>query len=254
MWQGRDRYEQSLGDAHHHHQRGRVGAGVYLYWPDGSNLYSMPVGGGGVALLASASTIGKLALDGDGALYWTAGAYYQVGSVHRMQNRIDSVLASGQYPTALAVDASFAWFVSKPDGDDGFIRRVPKTGGAVEDMANCKQCFPMVLRVDPKNFYYRNQDGDAWARGKDGGTPTLLSASNGRSTWSQWPVDLEVNASVVWWNWNVYGSSNGLFRANADGSSWTAVDTTDDTMWGALRVDDTAVYYFHGGALIKRLK
>jgi hypothetical protein len=26
------------------------------------------------------------------------------------------------------------------------------------------------------------------------------------------------------------------------------------TMWGALRVDDTAVYYFHGGALIKRLK
>jgi hypothetical protein len=215
MWQSYDRYEQSLGDAHHHHQRGRVGAGVYLYWTDGSNLYSMPVGGGGVALLASASTIGKLALDGDGALYWTAGAYYQVGSVLRMQNRIDSVLASGQYPTALAVDASFAWFVSKPNGDDGFIRRVPKTGGAVEDMANCKQCFP---------------------------------------TRSQWPVDLEVNASVVWWNWNLYGSSNGLFRANADGSSWTAVDTTDDTMWGALRVDDTAVYYFHGGALIKRLK
>jgi hypothetical protein len=145
----------------------------------------MPVGGGGVALLASASTIGKLALDGDGALYWTAGAYYQVGSVLRMQNRIDSVLASGQYPTALAVDASFAWFVSKPNGDDGFIRRVPKTGGAVEDMANCKQCFP---------------------------------------TRSQWPVDLEVNASVVWWSWNLYGSSNGSSAPTptaAAGRRWT---------------------------------
>jgi hypothetical protein len=27
-----------------------------------------------------------------------------------------------------------------------------------------------------------------------------------------WPVDLEVNASVVWWNWNIYGSSNGIKR------------------------------------------
>ena len=227
----------------------------YLYWTDGYSLYSMPVSGGSVALLASATNIGKLALDGDGALYWTAGSIYQAGSVHRMQNRTDAVLASGQYPSALAVDASFAWFASKRNGEDGFIRRVPKTGGAVEDVANCQQCLPVVLRVDPKNFYYRNGDGDTWARGKDGGTPTLLSASNGRNPWSQWPVDLEVNASVVWWNWNVYGNTNGLFRANADGSSWTAVDTgADTTTWGALRVDDTAVYYFHGGALIKRLK
>jgi hypothetical protein len=59
---------------------------------------------------------------------------------------------------------------------------------------------------------------------------------------------------VVWWNWNLYGTTDGIFRANADGSSWTAVDTSDDTSWGALRVDDTAVYYFHAGALIKRLK
>jgi hypothetical protein len=28
----------------------------------------------------------------------------------------------------------------------------------------------------------------------------------------------------------------------------------DDTVWAPLRVDDTAIYYFHGGALIKRLK
>jgi hypothetical protein len=226
----------------------------YLYWTDGSGLYSMPADGGSVALIASASSIGKLALDGDGALYWTSGGSYQVGSVHRMQDRIDAVLASGQYPSALAVDASFAWFGSKHGSEDGFIRRVPKKGGTVEDVANCAQCFPVVLRVDPKNFYYRNVDGDTWARGKDGGTPTLLSAANGKGQWYQPFVDLEVNASVVWWNWNLYNNTDGIFRANADGSSWTAVDTSDDTSWGALRVDDTAVYYFHAGALIKRLK
>jgi hypothetical protein len=228
----------------------------YLYWTDGLNLYSMPATGGSVALLASASAISMLALDADGALYWTTGYSSQTaGSVHRMQNRIDTVLVSGQYLTALAVDASFAWFANKhgPD-EDGLIRRVPKNGGAVEDVANCQQCFPVVLRVDANNFYYRNRDGDTWARRKDGGPPILLSASNAKRQWSYSLIDLEVNASVVWWNWGFAYTGNGIYRANADGSGWTAVDTGDDTVWAPLRVDDTAIYYFHGGALIKRLK
>ena len=43
-------------------------------------------------------------------------------------------------------------------------------------------------------------------------------------------------------------------RANADGSAWTAIDTAADTTWIGPRVDDTAIYYFHAGALLRRNK
>jgi len=45
-----------------------------------------------------------------------------------------------------------------------------------------------------------------------------------------------------------------LFRAHADGTGWTGVDTGNDFGWSGPRVDDTAAYYFHAGALLKRLK
>lgn len=227
----------------------------YVYWTDGNNLYSMPAGGGAVSPLASAQWIGNLALDEQGALYWTSGSSWQSGAVHRMQDRADTVLASGQYPTALAVDARWAWFASKQGSQDGIIRRVPRGGGAVEDVADCQTCYPVVLRVDPTNFYYRTANGDTWTRGKESGTPILLSTKNGvnQAGWQNY-VDLQVNAGVAWWNWSAYNSSNGIFRANADGTGWTAVDSGTDQGWGALRVDDTAAYYFHSGALIKRLK
>jgi hypothetical protein len=32
------------------------------------------------------------------------------------------------------------------------------------------------------------------------------------------------------------------------------VDTSNDSSWLSLRVDDVAVYYWHGGAVIRRLK
>ena len=67
--------------------------------------------------------------------------------------------------------------------------------------------------------------------------------------------ELDVNASVVWWLWGDGTSApKGLFRAKADGTGWTAVDTGSDFSWFGPRVDDTAVYYFHAGALLKRLK
>lgn len=227
----------------------------YVYWTDGTNLYSMPAGGGAVSPLASAVWIASLALDEQGALYWASGSVWQLGGVHRMKDRVDTVIAANQYPGALAVDARWAWFSSKDGNKDGYIRRVPRGGGPVEDVANCQTCYPVVLRTDPTNFYYRTANGDTWARGKESGTPLLLSAKNGvnQSSWQSF-VDLQVNAGIVWWTWSVYNGANGIFRANADGSGWATVDSGSDQGWGALRVDDTAAYYFHAGALIKRLK
>jgi len=92
------------------------------------------------------------------------------------------------------------------------------------------------------------------ARSKSGGSVRQLSTPNGSGSFVSL-AELDVNASVVWWIWgDGFNRPNGLYRSKADGTGWTAVDTGGDFDWFGPRVDDTAVYYFHQGALLRRLK
>jgi List-Bact-rpt repeat protein len=231
---------------------------AFVYWTDYSGgLYSAPVDGGSGSLLATGN-IGRLALDDEGALYWVSvRSYYDssdTGAIHRMQNRVDAVIASGQNQNlAVAVDSTHAYFTCASfNGSDRSIRRVSKKGGKVE-LVTATSFDPVAVRVDSRNVYYRDAFGAVWAVGKPGGTPRLLSAANGSSGWFH--TELEANSFVVWWVW-LDGSTGpkGVFRANADGTGWAGVDTSTDYNWSTLRVDDTAAYYFHAGALLKRLK
>jgi len=233
---------------------------AFVYWSDGSGIYSAPVGGGSASLIASGASIGRLVLDDDGALYWVAVRDWfqggRKGAVHRIENRVDSVIAVGQNQNfGLAVDATHAYFTcSAPDGTDRSIRRVPKKGGSVELVVTTTN-DPLALRLDAQNVYYRDSTGTVAALRKSGGSPRVLSAANGTFS-SVGSADVDVNASVVWWVWADWqpSSMKGLFRANADGTAWTAVDTSTDSNWIGPRVDDTAVYYIHAGALVKHLK
>ena len=226
---------------------------AYLYWTDQYNLYSVPVGGGQVAQLASGYPIGKLVLDENGALYWTVGAGFNTtGSVHRMQNRSDMVLTSDQHPTGgIAVDSQYVYFTDY-DGK-GAVKRVPRKGGVVESLVACSEnCFPASLRVDAQNVYYRDQAGNVFVRGKADGNLSMISGANGSGYMNN--PEVEVNAGVVYWNWTGGSAPYGIFRANADGSGFAALDSSNETSWYALRVDNDAVYYSHGGAIIRRLK
>ena len=113
---------------------------------------------------------------------------------------------------------------------------------------------PLAVRVDPQNVYFRDLNGAVWSRSKSGGTLRQLSAPNGSNSFVSL-TELDVNASVVWWIWGD-GSNRpkGLFRSQADGTGWTGVDTANDSTWFGPRVDDSAAYYLHAGALLKRLK
>jgi Divergent InlB B-repeat domain len=228
---------------------------AFVYWTDGSAVYSAPVGGGDASQLA-VGNVGRLALDEFGALYWIyVRSSSQNGAVHRMQNRVDAVIASGQNQnSAVAVDAAFAYFTTAAiNGTGRAIRRVPRSGGTVETVVTTA-ADPMAIRVDFQDLYYRESTGAVRAVAKTGGTPRLLSTGNTASSTVPF-VDLDVNASVAWWTWNDFANgARGLFRANADGSGWTAVEQDNSTVWFGPRVDDTAVYYFRSGALLKRLK
>ena len=236
---------------------------AYLYWTDSSNLYSTPVGGGQVALLFTGTSIGKLALDEVGALYWTVGANsgMNTGSVHRMQDRADTVLAKGQNPMgALAVDASHVYFTDY-GSDGGGIRRVPREGGAVERVLYCgSSCFPQAVRLDAQNVYFRvgyngtsSINGHVQVMSKADFKGRVLSSDNGNGVYF-YGMEVEVNASVAYWNWTGGTSPYGIFRSNTDGTGFHAVDTSNDGSWLALRVDDVAVYYWRSGAVIRRLK
>ena len=233
-----------------------------LYWTDGSVLHSTPVGGGDVAVLFTGSLIGELALDDSGALYWPVSDADTVGTVHRMQNGAETTIASGQTPVslALAVDATHVYF-GDYTGRKGSIRRVLRKGGTVESVFSCGSRYAKAIRLDSDNVYFRLSDdgfpstnsGHVQALSKSDFKVRTLSGGNGDDGF-QILMEVEVNASVVYWNWIGGTAPYGIFRANADGSGFRTVDSSNDSSWYGLRVDDTAVYYWHRGAIIRRLK
>jgi len=229
----------------------------FVYWQDGFALYSAPVSGGPASQLSTGPAFGRLALDERGALYWVdVAAPDRKGSVHRMENRIETILASGQDPVGgIAVDSSFVYYGDAgTPGAGGAIKRVPRTGGTAETFASTP-AQAVAVRLDPLNVYFRDTTGAVYSTPKSGGAARLLSGPNTGAVTGL--LDFDVNASVVWWTWmdTTNGATKGLFHANADGSGFTAVETGSDlTVWSGPRVDDSAVFYFHAGALLKRLK
>lgn len=231
----------------------------YVYWADYYSISSAPVQGGQASLIfASRPGIGRLALDAGGALYFTASNYSYSsspgGEVHRMQNRTDTVLASGlSVHPGVGVDDTYVYF-GVAEGH-GMLKRVPITGGAVETLVNCStDCWITAIRADSKYVYFRAQSGQAWSLSKASPTLVLLSASNG-TAWYNPSNEIDVWGSTAYWNfvWPQSGAS-GIFSAQADGSHWTAIDTSTDWQWYGPRVDEKAIYDWHVGSLIRRLK
>ena len=235
----------------------------YLYWTEGDNLYSTPVDGGQVALLYSGSSIGRLALDEDGALYFTVTSGANNGTVHRMQGRADTVLAKGQNPNGnVAVDSTHVYFTNY-GSDGGSIRRVPRGGGTVEQILYCGNgCVPQGIRLDSQFLYYRlsyyiRSAGNGWVQAmskSDFKTVTLNRDQDGSNGYYYPAMEVEVNNSVVYWNWIDGNGLAGVYGANADGSGRATLESSNNASYYTLRVDDVAAYYWHAGAIIRRLK
>jgi List-Bact-rpt repeat protein len=228
----------------------------FLYWTDTMFLYSVPVGGGEASLLHTEPllSIGQLALDETGALYYgTARGLGNNGAVHRMQNRVDTVLVGGQNVGSIAVDATHVYYVDASLGIPS-LRRVPRNGGAAETIYSCgNACSMGALAVDSANVYFRSASaGQVQALSKSDFSVRTLSGAGAVGA-AQGTLGIALNASVVYWNW-LGGAPYGIFSANADGTGLTPLDTSNDSNWGGPRVDDTALYYFHDGAIIRRLK
>jgi hypothetical protein len=232
---------------------------VYFLTQDNTSatqaLFSAPVSGGESSKIfeVSSQSIGQLVLD-NGALYFpVVGTPAKPGSIHRMQNRVDQVIAANEPANdGLAVDASFAYYTFvTPDRSQQGIRRIDKLGRGPVSALFTSATTPSRLRVDSQHVYYRDRNGAIFAVAKDGSEGHLVSGNTGRTT----VTDFDINAFVVFWPW-FEGTSqpDGIFRANADGSGFAAVDLGNGDKWAGPRVDDTAMFYLHNFALMKRMK
>jgi hypothetical protein len=232
-----------------------------LYWTDSRALMSKPIGAGAANVLFTGGFISRPALDETGALYWTESDGPQTGTVRRLQGGAMTTIASGQDPVALAVDATHVYFAHFNKAQQGEMRRVPRTGGAVETVVVSGSRYAKAIRVDARNVYFRLSDdgfpsidtGHVLALSKADFTVRTLSAANGVDRFQLLP-QLEVDGSGVYWNWNSGTPPYGIFRADTDGGRFQPIDSGSDTPWYDLAVDATAVYYVHGGAIIRHQK
>jgi hypothetical protein len=226
----------------------------FVYWSDWSSIYRAPVSGGAPQRLYTVSYVNGIAVAGD-RLFWTQlVSYYPApqGGVYTGSSSGGAAtqLAAGSPSGGLAVDTDNVYWT-----DQHQIGRVARSGGPADFPIQCGGCVPETIRLDFDTIYYRNVDGDIWAHPKAGGAFTQLNTGNPRNT-SQLGYDLDVNAKVAYWTWRDGTGSNmqGLFSANADGTGWKAIETSSDFNWSGPRVDDNYIFYFHAGALYRRLK
>jgi len=120
-------------------------------------------------------------------------------------------------------------------------------------------CYPQAIRLDPSNVYFRlyytvssDANGHVQAMSKSDFRVRILSTATAPPAFST----ASTSTSTPRWSTGTGSAQRpyGIFRANADGSGFKGVDTSNESNWYALRVDDTAVYYWHAGAIIRRLK
>lgn len=234
---------------------GLVADDTFVYWTNYyTGIFRAPVGGGAAQKIYTGNNIRGLALDGQGQIFWSTQTTYQgSGGVFTgsTSGGVATALAYANPSGGIAVDSRYAYWT-----DLNIIYRVPRTGGTAEALLQCDTCRPQAIKVDFENFYYRNLDGDTWSRAIAGGELHKLSSGNPRDNTVYQPIELDVHSKVAYWTWHDGSGSGlqGLFSSNADGTGWTAIEKSSDRYWYGPRVDDHFIFYFHAGALYRRLK
>ena len=145
--------------------------------------------------------------------------------------------SSNAFPqaTSLALDADHI-YVSAPDGDLGFIQRLPKTGGPAEQLAELPQ-RTMQVAVDDSHVYFTDMAGGPRAVSKLGGEVVYIGGGGGGIVWT-----VAVDATRVYWTrWP--GSATGSIESAAKDGTDLQVLSTSESLGLRLVVDDSHVFW-----------
>src|SRR2546421_42792 len=231
---------------------------AFIYWSNGSDILSSPTTGGQASHVFTATSVGPLVIDERGAVYWAANDSPD-GSIFRLRDGVGSQLAKDQQPGgAIAVDATHVYYYS--GSDSGVLRPVPLDGGPVEKVFSCAGGYIRTIRVDPQNIYFRSwtapcdsNDGFVHVLSKSDFSARAILTGNGGGD-CLYNGGMGATSSVVYWAWEEGATPYGIFRANADGSGFAAIETDDHSGGPSVFVDDQAIYYSRRREFVRRLK
>jgi hypothetical protein len=214
----------------------------YLYWTTEHDVQALPLGGGTVLILASATNSGPHALKVDGAyLYWLTRS----GQVMRLPKPggTGGPPATGacagnpgqSFPVELSnvggfgglvSDGSFIYWSDGAGSGQGKVYKAPVAGGATTLLAS-GQDQPFVIRLYNGQLYWPNLYSGVMTMPASGATPPVrLWGTNNMA-------DLAVDSSGVWW---VSANTAQLFRNGQVASTYSGDPPV------ALALDDTYVY------------
>jgi hypothetical protein len=245
----------------------------FVYWTtfgggaSGATLYRVPSSGGTIEQLATGGRFSEIGLD-EQHVYVADGVWGSpgTGALYSISTSVPSgppiALATNLQPTGgLTVDATDV-YLTEMVGSGAGITRLPKIpGGMAVTIASCfLGCTFTAVRVDPQNVYWREGgwSGAVYAQARTGSAGMTKIVKNGSG------ADLDVNASLVYWNNDAANNAftspfdSGILSAKSDGTGTRYLDSGPmaGVPGGFLspRADDTYVFYLRGGSVMRVLK
>jgi hypothetical protein len=185
---------------------GFYGAGIAVnvakvFWSDGAQIRSIPVGGGSPTVLATPDQPFQVQLDAAN-VYWTSFGG-EVASTPLAGGAITTLVSSATSgntypPYFLAVDATSVYWTTQTNNDTGTIVKTPSGGGTLTTLATGQELSAGIV-VDATNVYWGNMSttanaGAVMAVPIIGGSPSTLvpaqvgplafATSNGNVYWT----------------------------------------------------------------------
>lgn len=141
-----------------------------------------------------------------------------------------TVLASGEWPTSLAVDGTSLYWVSPPDGT---VKKIPKGGGTPTTLANSQGAWD--LAIDDSSVYWLGWSNDSVVKVPKGGG-ALTTLATGQSQ----PTGIAIQSGAVYWT-NTGG--NQVLAMPVTGGTATVLATGSAGSFGSIVVDGSAAYW-----------
>jgi hypothetical protein len=217
-----------------------------IYWADqpaqGGAVVQMPIGGGALTTLASASgaTLEAFAVQGS-SIYWANNAADNTFILEAsIGGGAATTLASEPtfIPVGLAVNATHVvWTTEGTEGTAaGTVVTVPLAGGTATTLA-ANQGGLIALAVDATSVYWKDDQSVLKAPLAGGAISTLCTLSSSTAGAS---FNMAVDATNVYWTGR-NGTAGTLMKVPVGGGTATTL-ATSSSMFSAMAIDATSVY------------
>ena len=171
--------------------------GSHVFWHDGGGnavMQSDLDGSNAKQVATGQSDVGSIAVH-SGSLFWTTQSALMALD---LSGGSPTSLATGQTsPRSVAADASHVYWASGQWGQDEAVQRIPRGGGAIDQLTTPGANGAFALALDGTHLYAAdNHGGKIWRIAKAGGNVQPLAVLQPNT----FPFDIAVDNVAVYWS------------------------------------------------------